>query len=217
MPLAFTERPAPAEPQGLLVLHHGRGSDEQDLIGLADVLDPDGRLHVVAPRAPLRLAGSPGYHWYLVPRVGHPDPDSFDHAYRELADFHDALFERTGLGPEHTGLGGFSMGTVMSYALGLGGDRPAPAGILALSGFIPTVEGWEPSLEDRHDETRVLIAHGRNDLVIPVTFARSAHELLEQAGFAVDYRESEGAHHVDPADVAREAAWLEATGGAQAA
>jgi phospholipase/carboxylesterase len=217
MPLAFAERPAHADPHGLLVLHHGRGSDEQDLIGLADVLDPNQRLHVVAPRAPLQLQGSPGYHWYLVPRVGYPDPDSFHAAYRELADFHDALFERTGLGPDRTVLGGFSMGTVMSYALGLGADRPAPAGILALSGFIPTTEGWQPSLGDRANATGVLIAHGRGDMVIPVTFARRAHELLAQAGFTVDYREFDGAHHVDPGDVAREAAWLQETLGAQAA
>jgi phospholipase/carboxylesterase len=216
MPLAFAERPARAEPHGLLVLHHGRGSDERDLIGLADVLDPNQRLHVVAPRAPLQLHGSPGYHWYLVPRVGYPDPDSFHAAYRELADFHDALFERTGIGPDRTGLGGFSMGTVMSYALGLGADRPAPAGILALSGFIPTTEGWEPSLEDRASTTSVLIAHGRGDMVIPVTFARRARELLEQSGFTVDYREFDGAHHVDPRDVAREAAWLQEILGAQA-
>jgi phospholipase/carboxylesterase len=211
MPLTFTERAAGTpEPRGLLVLHHGRGSDEQDLIGLAPVLDPEERLHVVAPRAPVLLRGSPGYHWYLVPRVGYPDPDSFRAAYSELAAFHDELWQRTGIGPERTVLGGFSMGTVMSYALGLGGDRPPPAGILALSGFIPTVDGWQPSLEDRR-ETAVLIAHGRRDPVIPVTFARRAHELLEQAGFGVDYRESEAAHHVDPGDIPRITAWLEPT------
>jgi phospholipase/carboxylesterase len=207
MPLAFAERPAGAEADGLLVLHHGRGSDEQDLIGLADVLDPAGRLHVVAPRAPLRLAGSPGYHWYLVPRVGYPDPDSFDAAYAELSAFHDDLWERTGIGPQRTVLGGFSMGTVMSYALGLGAGRPAPAGILALSGFVPTVDTWHPSFDDRRD-TRILIAHGRGDPVIPVTFARQARDLLEPAGFDIDYREFDGAHHVDPADIPREVAWL---------
>ena len=110
-------------------------------------------------------------------------------------------------GPTRTVLGGFSMGTVMSYALGLGGDRPAPAGILALSGFIPTVEGWQPSLDDR--DTGILIAHGRNDPVIPVTFARRAREILEAAGFDVDYGESDAAHNVDPGDIPRVAAWLE--------
>jgi phospholipase/carboxylesterase len=211
MALTFVERPArAAEPAGLLVLHHGRGSDEQDLIGLAPVLDPDERLHVVAPRAPLRVPGSPGYHWYLVPRVGYPDPDSFRSAYRELAALHDELWERTGIGPERTILGGFSMGSVMSYALGLGGDRPAPAGILALSGFVPTLDGWQPSLADRQT-TRVLIAHGRQDMVIPVTFARQAQQLLESGGLAVDYRESDAAHHVDPGDIARVTAWLEDT------
>jgi len=208
--LTAIERPANGAPHGLLILHHGRGSDERDLMDLAPLLDPDERLHVVTPRAPLRLPGSPGYHWYLVPRVGYPDPDSFRAAYAELATFHDLLWEQTGVGPERTVLGGFSMGTVMSYALGLGGDRPAPAGILALSGFIPNVAGWVPSLEDRTG-TRVLIAHGRRDPVIPVTFARQAHELLEHAGFDVNYRESDAAHNVDPGDVPRTTAWLDRT------
>jgi phospholipase/carboxylesterase len=210
MALTYAERPARLEADGLLVLHHGRGSDEQDMIGLAPVLDPEERLNVIAPRAPLQLRGSPGYHWYMVPRVGYPDPDSFRAAYGELAALHDELWSRTGVGPERTVLGGFSMGTVMSYATGLGGDRPAPAGILALSGFIPTVDGWQPSLDDR-TATKVLIAHGRNDGVIPVTFARRARELLDSAGFDVDYRESEAAHHVDPGDIPRAVAWLTTT------
>ena len=143
--LTFVER-APADaPQGLLVLHHGRGTDEQDLLPLADVLDPERRLHVASVRAPLQLPGSPGYHWYAVPRVGHPDPQTFHSSYRQLSELHDELWQQTGLGPERTVLGGFSMGSVMSYALGLGADRPPPAGILAFSGFIPTVDGWAPA------------------------------------------------------------------------
>ena len=39
--LVYRERPAAGEPAGLLVLHHGRGADEHDLLGLADVLDPE--------------------------------------------------------------------------------------------------------------------------------------------------------------------------------
>ena len=84
--LIYRERPAAGEAEGLLVLHHGRGADEHDLLGLADVLDPERRLHVVTPRAPLTLAGWPGYHWYVVPRVGYPDHDTFHAAYRGSAE-----------------------------------------------------------------------------------------------------------------------------------
>ncbi len=206
-PLSFSERPSEGDPQGLLVLHHGRGTTEQDLLPLADVLDRRRRMHVVTPRAPLKLPGSPGYHWYLVPRVGYPDPDTFHAAYRELAALHDELWERTGIAPAQTVLGGFSMGTVMSHALGLGPGRPAPAGILAFSGFVPTVEGWAPELTGR-ERTRVFIAHGRNDPVIGVGFARQARDLLRAAGLDVDYRESDAGHNIEPADIPRAVGWL---------
>jgi phospholipase/carboxylesterase len=208
--LTFRERPAAGAPAGLLVLHHGRGADEHDLLGLGDVLDPEQRLHVVTPRAPLTLPGWPGHHWYLVPRVGYPDSDTFHAAYAQLAAFHDELFERTGLGPDQAVLGGFSMGSVMSYALGLGSDRPAPAGILAFSGFIPVVDGWEPDLADRRG-VRVFIAHGRRDPVMEVGFARRARELLEAAALPVEYHESDAAHHIDPAHIGPATQWLAAT------
>jgi phospholipase/carboxylesterase len=208
--LTFVER-APADaPQGLLILHHGRGTDERDLLPLADVLDPERRLHVASARAPLELPGSSGYHWYAVPRVGYPDPHTFYASYRQLAELHDELWQRTGIGPERTVLGGFSMGTVMSYALGLGADRPPPAGILAFSGFIPTVDGWDLS-ESKRNGTRVFISHGRWDPVINVSFAHGARDLLEGAGFTVDYAESGAAHNVEPHEVRRAASWLATT------
>jgi phospholipase/carboxylesterase len=205
--LAYQERPAAGEAEGLLILHHGRGADEHDLLGLADVLDPEQRLHVVTPGGPLVLPGWPGRHWYVVPRVGYPDPDTFAAAYQALSDFHDELWERTGVEPAKTVLGGFSMGSVMSYALGLGADRPAPAGLLIFSGFIPTVEGWQPSLTDRQG-LPVFIAHGRRDPVMDVQFARLAQEQLTQGGLAVDYHESDAAHHIDPAHIPPARDWL---------
>ena len=207
--LAYRERPAAGAPAGLLVLHHGRGADEHDLLGLADVLDPQRRLHVVTPRAPLQLPGWPGNHWYVVPRVGYPDPETFAAAYAQLAAFHDELWERTGIAPERTVFGGFSMGSVMSYSTGLGPDRPSPAGILAFSGFIPTVDGWQPDVAGRADSgTRVFIAHGRPDPVIGVDFARRAHALLEAGGVDVEYHESDAGHHIDPAHVPAAIGWL---------
>jgi phospholipase/carboxylesterase len=208
--LALRERPADGDPAGLLVLHHGRGADEQDLLPLADVLDPQRRLHVVSPRAPLTLPGWPGYHWYVVQRVGYPDRDTFKAAFGALADLHDELWQRTGLTPEQTVLGGFSMGSVMSYSLGLGPGRPAPAGVLAFSGFVPVVEGWEPELESRGG-VRVFVAHGRGDPIMGVDFARQARELLENGGLEVEYHETDAAHNIDPEVVPGAAAWLAAT------
>jgi phospholipase/carboxylesterase len=206
-PLAYLERAAAAAPAGLLVLHHGRGTEESDLLGLADALDPGRRLRVVTPRAPLQLPGSPGYHWYLVPRVGYPDPETFFAARTALAELHDGLWEETGIGPERTVLGGFSMGSVMSYAMALGRDRPAVAGILAFSGFVPSVEGWEPSLGDRQG-TRAFIAHGRRDPIIEVGFGQRARDLLTAGGLDVSYRESDVGHQIDPAHLADATAWL---------
>jgi phospholipase/carboxylesterase len=205
--LAFLERPAASEPDGLLLLHHGRGTDERDLIGLGDVLDPERRLHVVAPRAPLSLPGSPGYHWYLVPRVGFPDPGTFAAAQAALAELHDELWQRTGVPPSRTVLGGFSMGCVMSYAMGLDGARPSPAGILGFSGFIPTVDGWQPDFESRRG-LEAFVAHGRRDPVISVEFARAAVERMQAAGLAVSYHESDVGHQIDPEHLPAAAAWL---------
>ena len=209
-PLIFEERAAEGEPEGLLVLHHGRGADEHDLLALADVLDPDRRLHVVSPRAPLTPPGSSGYHWYLVPRVGFPDPATFQQAFESLAELHDDLWERTGIGPERTVLGGFSMGAVMSYSLALPARRPAPAGIMAFSGFMPTVEGWEPDLAGRGD-LRVFIAHGVRDPVISIDFARHAATVLREGGLRVDYHEGQGSHHIDPSHLEPATAWLSET------
>ncbi len=209
-PLTFRERPAAGDASGLLVLHHGRGSDEHDLLPFADALDPERRLHVATPRAPLSLPGWPGHHWYLVPRVGYPDPDTFHAAYRELAAFHDELWARTGIAPSSTVLGGFSMGSVMSYSLGLGADRPAPAGIVAFSGFLPTVEGWQPALASRSG-LKVFIAHGRRDPVIDVEFGRRARDTLGAAGLDVEYLESDVAHGIDPAHLPVAVDWLDRT------
>jgi phospholipase/carboxylesterase len=206
----FRERPASptaGEQSGLLVLHHGRGTDEHDLLPLADALDPQRRLHVVTPRAPLTLPGWSGHHWYVVPRVGYPDPQTFAASYALLAEFHDELWQRTGIGPERTVLGGFSMGSVMSYALALGRDRPAPAGVLAFSGFIPTVEGWEPSFDDR-PALRAFVRHGTEDPVIDIAFGRTAHEQLLAGGLDVDYGEFAGGHTISPSSIPAAEQWL---------
>src|SRR5437763_3044940 len=73
-------RPAAGEPEGLLVLFHGRGADEHDLCPLFDALDPERRLLGVSPRGPLSLPPG-GAHWYALRQIGYPDPETFRSTY----------------------------------------------------------------------------------------------------------------------------------------
>ena len=197
MSLVHLIREAEGEPRGAIFLNHGRGTDEHDLYGLLDELDPERRLLGVTPGGPLTDVAPGGRHWYLVPRVGYPDPETFAHSNRLLSAFFDELLAARGIGWDRTIIGGFSMGAVMSYAVGLGTGRPSPAAIIALSGFIPMVEGWQPQL-DRRSGLRVLIHHGRNDPVIEVEFARRAHSALQGAGLEVEYLETDAGHWLPP-------------------
>lgn len=201
-------RPAAGTPEGAVVLFHGRGADELDLRPLLDAIDPDRRLVGLTPRGPLSLPPG-GAHWYRVERIGFPDRATFDEGLATAAAWLDALPEATGVRPERTVIGGFSQGAVMSHALGLGAGRPRPAGIMALSGFIPTVEDFQLDLDARVG-LPVAIGHGSADQVIGVEFGRDARDRLEDAGLAVTYRESPIGHSIDPSFVHELRNWTRA-------
>jgi phospholipase/carboxylesterase len=199
--IAHLERPAAGEPEGLLVLIHGRGADERDLYPLLDRLDRERRLLGVTPRGPLALPPG-GAHWYVVHEIGYPDPATFLPTYAALSEWLDGL----GFEPERTVIGGFSQGAVMTYALGLGAGRPRPAALVALSGFMPTVPGFE--LELGPPLPPVAIGHGTFDPVISVDWGRRAKETLEAAGAEVLYREYALPHAVDPRFLDELAPWI---------
>jgi phospholipase/carboxylesterase len=199
-------RPAAGEPEGALVLLHGRGADELDLFPLLDFFDPERRFVAATPRAPLALP-SGGWHWYAFMQVGYPDPATFHAVYPRAAEWLEGFLAENGVPHERLVLGGFSQGGVMTYALGLGAGRPRPAALFALSSFVPTVEGFE--LELTPPLPPVAIGHGTLDPVIPVEFGRAAQKLLEDAGADVLYREYPLPHTIDP-EFARElASWIE--------
>ncbi len=197
------------EPEGALILNHGRGTDERDLYGLIDLLDPERRLVGVSTGAPLTGIPPGGRHWYVVPRVGYPDPATFASSFEQLTGFLDGFLAGRGLDWSRAVIGGFSMGAVMSYSVGIGAGRPSPAGILAFSGFIPTVEGWRAELDGR-EGLPVMIHHGRQDPIMEVGFARQAAELLSAGGLAVDYLETDAAHSIPPQAIERAQALLAA-------
>jgi phospholipase/carboxylesterase len=207
--LEYLVRPAVGEAQGLLVLFHGRGADERDLFPLIDILDPDRRLLGITPRGPLHLPPG-GAHWYAVHEIGYPDPQTFTETFALASAWLDDVAADAGVSYERTVIGGFSQGAVMTYALGLGTDRRRPAGIIALSGFIPTAPGF--SIDLAPPLPRAAIGHGALDPVISVDWSREAYSVLHDAGADVVYREAPSlAHSIDPVFFRELPAWLAET------
>jgi phospholipase/carboxylesterase len=204
MSLVQRLRPADGDPEGALVLFHGRGTDENDLFPLLDELDPQRRLLGATARAPLTLPPG-GWHWYVIRQVGFPDPETFNSTFELAGGWLDDLLAEAGVPLDRTILGGFSQGAVMAHSLGESALRPRPAGVLGLSGFIPRVEGFELG-----DVTGlpVAIGHGIQDPIIPVDFGRDARDRLTAAGADVIYRESPMPHTIDPAFLADLRGWV---------
>jgi phospholipase/carboxylesterase len=137
--------------------------------------------------------------------VGYPEPETFWDTYRDVGAWLDAFLGEHGLSYEQTVLGGFSQGAVMTHAFSLGAGRPRPAASIALSGFVPTVEGFELDLTEIPPYA---IGHGTLDPVISVEFSRQARALLEEHGAAVLYEEYPLPHAIEPGFLTQLRGWL---------
>jgi phospholipase/carboxylesterase len=191
-----------APPPALLLLH-GRGADENDLLALTPFFDP--RFLIVSVRAPF-LFPPGGYTWYEVHQALTPHPEQFAESYNRLVDFIADMKRTFRLDPGRVFLMGFSMGAVMSYALAL--TKPEEvAGVIAHSGYIP--EGTELSFKwDKLRHTSFFLAHGRFDMVIPAKLGRRAHDLLLRAGARILYRQYPIAHQISEESLNDLSAWL---------
>ncbi len=208
--LVHLTRPPAGDAGGLLVLLHGRGADENDLFPLLDYLDPERRLIGVTARAPLGAepGGPPGgYHWYVTQEMGHPHPATWRASLDGIIAWLDALGAHTGVPLTRTVIGGFSQGAVMAHSLVFGPEPRRTAGLLALSGFMPIIDGMELDLAGLNDWP-VALGHGTQDPVIGVEWSRTARRRLEAAGAEVTYRESPMGHAVDPAYLGELAGWI---------
>jgi phospholipase/carboxylesterase len=194
-----------AETHPTLIMLHGRGADEEDLIGLAEQYDP--RLLVLSVRAPYPFAYGGGYTWYDVVSVGTPDPAMFRLSYDRLSQFVDDALRAYPVDPSRVYLLGFSMGTVMAFALSL--TRPELfRGVIANSGYVP--EGTHLSFRWRElGNVAYFIAHGREDPVIPVDFARRAKLLFEASTARVTYREYDMGHQISEESIRDSALFVE--------
>lgn len=191
----------------LLLLLHGVGSHEADLMGLAPYLD--GRCFIVSARAPITLA--PGmFAWFHVELDPfHPviNPEEAERSRQALLRFIDELIETYGLDSTRVYLTGFSQGAIMSLSLAL--TRPDKlAGVVAMSGrILPEVL---PLMAPREafKGLPIFVAHGTNDQVLPIHHGRAARDRLAGLPVSLTYREYPMGHEVAAESLADITAWL---------
>jgi phospholipase/carboxylesterase len=211
MVITHTERPARATdgPRGtarrtgktaIVLLHSGAGDEHEVLPLLAD-LDPEAQHLGLLPFGPLQLPPG-GRHWYVIEREASPDPGTFLPTLDALSAWLDETLAAHGVEASRAVLGGFSQGAAMAYSVGLAPGRPSPAAIIAFSGYIPRVEGFDLALDGRAG-VPVSVSHGSLDPRVAADFGREARVRLERAGLAVRYREDPSGHEITPGALAQ--------------
>jgi phospholipase/carboxylesterase len=186
---------------GLLLLH-GRGADEADLMGLEVALDA--RLTIISARAPFKLGY--GYAWYGMAQVGSPEDETLRASLGELHEFVEGIVPAYNLDPAALFVMGFSQGAVMSAALAL--TVPGRVrGVVMHSGYVPVESGLDFKVEEAAGKP-FFVAHGLYDEVIPVGLGRQAHEYLDGIGAAVTYQEYPIGHSISEESLDDLSEWL---------
>ncbi|MDX2272245.1 MAG: alpha/beta hydrolase [Cyanobacteriota bacterium] len=193
-----------------LVLLHGVGSHEEDLLGLAPYLDP--RFFLISARAPISL-GSHAYGWFEIeftPQgiVGNPQQ-----AQASLGQLHQFLAEvvvHYPVDPQQLYLMGFSQGGMMSLSV-LFTTPHRLAGVVVMSGRFPhetLPPEPAPLLTPSLTGMPVLVVHGRQDPVLPIDMGRQMREQLQTFAVDLTYREYDMGHHVSNESLRDIVDWL---------
>jgi len=202
-----TRRPD-TDPLPMVILIHGRGADMNDLADLAPMLDAAGGCRFVFPNAPKPFEPYPGmamgWTWF---EGWPPIHESVVESRQEMLRFIDEITAEYPTPEGKLIVAGFSQGALMSLDSGLRTEKKL-AGIIAMSGGL-----YDRDLPDltAHARLPILIAHGTQDEVVPVNYARRARHLLEAAGLDVEYHEYPMGHQVAMEEAAVVKGFLERT------
>lgn len=210
LPLVHASRPGTVEANApAVVLVHGRGTNERDLLPIGAQL-PD-ELHVLSVRAPHEMAGPGSYTWYDLDLSGgglhqsQPDPDGFRRSLDLLHEFVEAAVDRYALDPDRVGLLGFSQGAISSLAALL--ERPdAYRWVVALNGYL--AESHQDMVANAAGKP-VFVGCGAMDQVIPPERAERAAERLAAAGADVRFERYQVGHGTTPEEITDVVQWVD--------
>jgi phospholipase/carboxylesterase len=191
----------------LLVLLHGIGADENDLLALVSVFDP--RFTVVSVRAPHPWYG--GFAWFRIDlQPGGrmiPDRAQATQALADLIRWVETAPARHGTDPARTFLCGFSQGAMMTLGV-LGATPERLAGVVALSGRAAADLFPTRAPRDAIAPVPLFVAHGTFDDVLPLANGRAVRAAFEGLSKDLTYREYPVAHGITDDEARAVAEWL---------
>lgn len=183
-----------SKPDALVILVHGYGSNGDDLISLARMIQPAlPNVAFVAPNAPSQLPRmAAAYQWWPIETFSMTERAAGAAAAAPALDaFITQELEAAGLPSDRLLLVGFSQGTMMSLHVGL--RRPAPiAGIVGISGMLVAPDTFQAEIRSKPP---VLLIHGTQDDVVPFRSMDLAETALKAVGVSVETHVSEGIGH----------------------
>ncbi|MGH8205198.1 MAG: alpha/beta hydrolase [Steroidobacteraceae bacterium] len=213
-PLQTVEVETGPKPAGCVIWLHGLGADGHDFEPIAADLAGRRALRFVFPHAPMRpVTINSGAHmraWYDILGLDR-DAVQDEGGVRTSDAAIRALIEREaerGISAERIVLGGFSQGGAMSLFTGVRYPHRL-AGIIGLSCYLLLSSKLTAERNAANRDTPVLLAHGACDPMIDVRFGEDSRDLLEAAGYGVEWHRYDMGHELCSDEVAAIAAFLQ--------
>lgn len=205
-------------PSAAVIWMHGLGADGNDFVPIVNELDLAGApgIRFVFPHAPTRpVTINNGYvmrAWYDISfgdLEGHTRKAD-ERGVRESQAQIGQLIAREnarGIAAAKIVLAGFSQGGAIALQTGLRYPEKL-AGVMALSTYLPLAESFAQEAAPQNKATPVFMAHGSQDPVVPYAMGRNSRDLLQQAGYVVEWHDYPMQHSVCPEEVADIGRWL---------
>jgi predicted esterase len=186
--------------QATIIALHGHGGDLDQLVPLCQevgssfhILSPEGR----HPTNPEMLSSGyredyvRSYKWYMIDRVGYPEPASIGISLAEVEQFVFDVLDRQPPGGPPLFLLGYDQGAVLVLTA-VGVLPEYVAGVVGICGYLPEIRGWSPPVENAGG-LPVLLVHDPQDPEIPLALVQKTVEELGRRSAAVELQQVPGA------------------------
>lgn len=197
-----------AERMPLVILLHGVGGNERNLLPLAQAIDS--RFLILSVQAPLKL-GENAFAWFQVAFTPEPVivPEEAEASRCGLIEFIDAAVRHFNADESKVYLVGFSQGAIMAASAALTAPEKVAGAVLMSGRILPEIKPHLAAKQNlRH--LRVLVQHGEFDSKLPIRHARDSRSFFSELGIGVDYREYPMAHETSEQSLSDVVGWLRA-------